>query len=240
VLLKSLRFSWFVLIFSTLTIFALTPSKAKTPITLADGRTSNRQSVQVSPSIADQILHQLFPGEWKGVAPELKGAVQGSFTKKKANEIFAMGFKFDPSVDHAGEFGHWRCGVFSEGKPIVISESLGHIGKCVFRKLDLDGDGVDEILTLSDGMAHGYSQAFLGIVSAKDAEIRGLISFPLSASEAATGRSQYSEDASVVVYTGGSIIDVSSYAVRYYSKKYSETSSDPKWTEQKSPWWESQ
>ena len=237
-LLRPLRLFCFVLVCAPLALYALAPGKHTLPIKLVDGRNSNTQRTKVSPILANKILHELFPEDWHEATPELKGAVRGAFTKRNSHEIFAIGFKPDPLVGHVGEFGHWRCGVFVDGKPIVISEALGHIGKFAFRSLDLDRDGVDEILVRSDGMGQGHYQEFLHVVSAHGSEIRGLISFSLSASDQGTGELPYDEFASVIAYRGGPLGEAASYSVKYYSKKISEAVPTPNWVEQASPWWE--
>ena len=217
-------------------LFASGPYTERRPFRLSDGRNVRSSEIQIDEQEADFILHELFPGEWSDHKPKLQGAVRGSFTTVGADEVFAVGYFYNPSAHREYGPNLSRSGVFHRGRAVALNVENGENWNSVYRAIDLNGDGFDEILVGSSGMRQGHSFEYLNVVSAQSGKIRGLISFPLSTSDDGTGDSPYNEHASVITFKGGDPRKPRSYSVQYYSRQVSETNLNPNWIVLRSRW----
>lgn len=133
------------------------------------------------------------------IVPSITDVVNGSFTAAGQTQTAYVISVSECNASHADNFGTTRVAIFS-GQQLVADVDNDFMG-IIIRKLDLDGNGIDELLMNSSYMGQGTLTEMAVLVSFENGRRRVLNDFGTVVEDSCASESPGSDSKAAVLYT---------------------------------------
>lgn len=133
------------------------------------------------------------------IVPSITDAVTGSFTAAGQTQTAYVISVSECNASHADNFGTTRVAIFS-GQQLVADVDNDFMG-IIIRKLDIDGNGIDELLVNSSYMGQGTLTEMAVLVSFENGRRRVLNDFGTVVEDSCASESPGSDSKAAVLYT---------------------------------------
>jgi hypothetical protein len=214
----------FLLMFVSLTV-AQKPAPPKDRLVLFDFRNERTEtSGKVPPATTRNVLSKVFrkyltdqgqcsssfnagnAEDYLGVArkagqlvPSIVDSATGSFTASGQTETAYVIWVGECNASHADNFGTKRVAIFSG--PRLIADVDVDFKSTILRKLDLNGDGIDELLMTTGDMAQGTVTEMAEVVNFQNGKHNVIYDFGVTLLDDCASLAPGSTSKAAVLYT---------------------------------------
>ena len=133
------------------------------------------------------------------IVPSIIDMTTGSFTATGQTQTAYVISVSECNASHADNFGTKRIAIFS-GQQLVADLDADFMGSIV-RKIDLDGNGIDELLMVSDDMAQGTVTEMATLASFENGRRRVIHDFGTVVLDSCASEAPGSDSRAAVLYT---------------------------------------
>ena len=163
------------------------------------------------------------------IVPDVVSMATGSFTASGERQMAYIISVSECNASHADNFGTKRLAVFSGEK--LVADVDTDFQRRILRTLDLNNDGVNELLLVGGDMNQGIAVDVASLVDFHEGQLRTIKDFKMIKEDACeSGSSDSNVRASVIYYTPAAKGQMPEFRVENYRARCLSNGTLGKWT----------